>query len=408
MSASPGQRNPYRPGAALSPLHLAGRGKELRRFESVLGSAPELPANVRLTGLRGVGKTVLLKEFERRAVEELGWLASRVQIEPGDNTDAGIVRVVSRSCERAIRQASRTARVRATVKGAVDAARGLVKVKYEDLEFSFGGSSENGSTTIGLSLFDAATAADRNDYGGYLLMLDEAQLLRDGKQPGDDHPLSSLIAAVNTLQEAEIPIGLVLCGLPTLKANLLKARTYTERMFRGEEIGRLLAPPQGDDAVEAFVKPLEATSITATDALVQRVVTEVEGYPYFIQLWGGELWEAAAQAGIDELTEQLLDQVEPDIYRRLDIDFYEPRVESLTPAEQDLLIATAKCPYPPLRSADIRGRSQKSDGNVNVLMGRLVDQGVIYRTQKGIYEYTAPKFHEFIKRRAARLDDSLN
>ena len=34
---------------------------------------------------------------------------------------------------------------------------------------------------------------------------------------------------------------MVVCGLPTLRANLLRARTYSERMFRGEEIGRLAA-----------------------------------------------------------------------------------------------------------------------------------------------------------------------
>lgn len=94
--------------------------------------------------------------------------------------------------------------------------------------------------------------------------------------------------------------------------------------------------------------------------------------------------------------------VEPDIYRRLDLDFYDPRVESLTPAEQDLLLATAACPYPPLRSSDIHGRSGKSEGNVNVLMGRLTEQGVLFRVQMGKYDYTAPKFHDYLLRRAQR------
>jgi hypothetical protein len=190
-----------------------------------------------------------------------------------------------------------------------------------------------------------------------------------------------------------------------VSAKPLRARTYSERMFRGEEIGRLLGPPDGTDAVEAFVKPLETTGITATPGLVQRVIDEVEGYPYFIQLWGGELWDAAAEAGLDELSEGLLDQVQPDIYRRLDSDFYETRVDAPTPAEQDLLVSTSRCSYPPLRTADIRSKSNKADGNVNVLMGRLADQGVVYRVQKGVYEYTAPRFHDYLQRRAERLAD---
>jgi hypothetical protein len=65
-------------------------------------------------------------------------------------------------------------------------------------------------------------------------------------------------------------------------------------------------------------------------------------------------------------------------------------------------MATASCPYPPLTSADIRRRSGKTDANVNVLMGRLSDQGVVYRIQRGQYDYTAPKFYEFLQRRARR------
>lgn len=253
---------------------------------------------------------------------------------------------------------------------------------------------------VAQALYDAAAAAEKNGYNGCLLLLDEAQILRDDKSRSGDHPLSLLIAAVNSLQEENIPVGLVLSGLPTLKSNLLKARTYSERMFRGEEVAGL---DDTDDAVAAFVKPLEATDVDASDDLVRRVIHEVEGYPYFIQLWGAELWDASREVGSKTLTPSLLDAVEPDIYRRLDNDFYDTHVESLTPAEQDLLMATVRCPYPPLKTADIRSHSPKADANVNVLMGRLAEQGVVYRIQQGIYEYTAPKFDGYLARRAERL-----
>jgi hypothetical protein len=206
-----------------------------------------------------------------------------------------------------------------------------------------------------------------------------------------------LVATVNVLQESGLPIALVMCGLPTLTSNLQKARTYSERMFRSEQIGALSGNP--GPARDALIKPLEGTGITATDDLVTRIIDEVEGYPFFIQLWGAELWEAAREAGTSTFTTDLLDGVEPDIYDRLDHEFYAGRVDTLTPSEQDVLLATADCPYPPLKTADIRARSTKSDGNINVLMGRLADQGVIYREQKGQYRYTAPKFYEYLKRR---------
>jgi hypothetical protein len=92
--------------------------------------------------------------------------------------------------------------------------------------------------------------------------------------------------------------------------------------------------------------------------------------------------------------------VRPYIYGRLDRDFYEPRIATLTSAEQDLLAASASCPYPPLRSADLGRASQKTPGNVNVLLGRLVDAGALYRIRKGEYACTAPKFRDYLLRRA--------
>lgn len=343
---------------------------------------------------------MLLKEFEKAAKDKADWATSRTQVEPRHNDEDSLTELVVGLCEQAKSQVSRMTRLREKVKGAATAAAGLIRVSYEEFEFSLAPSGEH-ERTMAKALFEAAESADKAGLSGYLLMLDEAQVIRDDKERGGEHPLSLLIAAVNALQEQEVPIGLVLCGLPTLRANLLRARTYTERMFRGEEIGRL---PR-EEAMEAFVRPLDQTEVVAESSLVNRVISEVEGYPFFIQLWGAELWEAAREAGVDRFTKRLLDQVEPDIYRRLDSDFYEGRVEALTPAEQDLLTATANCPYPPLRTADIHRQSGKSEGNVNVLMGRLADQGVVFRIQKGQYEYTAPKFHDYLNRRRARLNE---
>ncbi len=396
MSETPRSRNPYRPGAAVSPLYLAGRDGEQRRFRASLGASPELPANVRITGLRGVGKTVLLKRLEEQA-EDQGWLCSRVQVEPRHNTDQALSNLVAEIGQAAQRRVSNATRVLEAVRGAAAATLEHVRLSWNDVELSFAAVEER-TRDVAKALFDSVDAALRQGRPGYLLMLDEAQVLRDDTDRHGSHPLSLLVAAVNALQERALPLGLTVCGLPTLRTNLLKARTYTERMFRGEEIGRLEEP----QAVDALVRPLAGTGVGADRGLVARVVREAEGYPYFIQLWGAAMWDAAQDAGVFRLSEPLLESIEREIYRRLDIDFYDGRVEALTPAEQDLLIATARCPYPPLRTVDIHTRAGKREGNVNVLMGRLAEQGVVFRIQKGQYEYTAPKFHEYLQRRTAR------
>lgn len=361
----------------------------------MLRAAPEQAANMRLTGLRGVGKTVLLGEFARVA-DDLGWAHITLEMQAGHNSEAELLAALAHEAEQLRHRLSLKDRLR-------DGAERVVRGSVESIRLSYGDLAigvEPGAPArvadlarLLAELVDVGTAKGRS---GVVLLMDEAQILRDESKRDGEHPLSLLISAFVALQREEMPLGLVLCGLPTLTANLLKARSYTERMFRGEHIGSL--DPQ--EASEAFTKPLSETTRRADDALVERVVDEVEGYPYFVQLWGAELWDAAVDAELSELSVPLLDAITADIYRRVDSDFYEPRVMTLTPAEQDVLFATAESEhYPPLLVSEINAVSDKTPGNINVLLGRLVEAGVIYRIRKGQYDYTAPKFRQYLLRR---------
>ena len=392
-------RNPYRPGVGQRPAVLAGRDGEMRRFAATLRSAPEIPGNVRVEGLRGVGKSVLLAEFREIAGQQK-WATSLLELEPRHNTDQAILAAVANQADSAVRQMSAAARARHAL-GVVAGALRVVGFEMGDVTARFDPTFAllPGQIELTERLLDAVNAAVAADKHGYVLFLDEAQVLNDETERIGEHPLSLLIAAVSAIQKTGAPLGLVLCGLPTLSANLLRARTYTERMFRGERIESL----DRDGARLAFVGPLERTGVTATEDLTDLVLDTVDGYPYFIQLWGAELWESARDVGVSEFTPTLLAGIGPEIYRRLDIDFYDPRVEVLRPAEQDLLMSAALCRYPPLVVADLQGVTNKSAGNVNVLLGRMANAGVIYRLRKGQYGYTAPGFADYLGRRADRL-----
>ncbi len=387
-------KNPYRPGVGVRPLYLAGRDAPLRRFDAMLRAAPEQQANMRVTGLRGVGKTVLLEAFAERAREH-AWEPAFMELQPAHNTDTAIAAAIGSLLGRTRERLSRMARLRAAAGRALRS--GSVSVSWEEvaLSISFGSTREEDLARELFATIELALAKGRR---GVVLLLDEAQLIHDERSRHGEHPLSLTIAPIVALQRRELALGLVLCGLPTLAGNLQKARSYSERLFRGEEIDSL-APEQ---ALEAFTRPLEQTARTASPTLAKTVASEVEGYPYFLQLWGSELWDAADLAGVERFTPKLLDATRPDIYSRLDHDFYEPRLATLTPAEQDLLLASAQCPYPPLRSSDLGGASAKTPGNVNVLLGRLVGAGALYRTRKGEYAYTAPRFRDYLLRRATR------
>jgi hypothetical protein len=338
-----------------------------------------------------VGKTVLLETFAEHA-QEHDWEPAFMELQPAHNTDAQVAMALGSLLGRTRERLSRIARLRSAAGKALRSTSLQISWEEVSLSVSFGSEREE---DLARELFATVQLALAKGRAGVVLLLDEAQLIHDERDRHGEHPLSLLLAPIVALQRQEIPLGLVLCGLPTLTGNLQKARSYSERLFRGEEIDTL-APPQ---ALEAFTRPLEQTARRASPTLAKTVATEVEGYPYFLQLWGSELWDAAEITGTDHLTPKLLDSTRPDIYSRLDRDFYDPRLATLTPAEQDLLLASAKCPYPPLRSADLAGTSAKSTGNVNVLLGRLVDAGALYRIRKGEYAYTAPKFRDYLSRR---------
>ncbi|WP_411721438.1 hypothetical protein [Mycetocola sp.] len=347
-----------------------------------------------------MGKTVLLKHFEEVTKGELNWAACRLQLEPRHNRDDAIVGLLSSALESVRAEISRMQKLKQRAENIVESVRSLASVTIEDVTVSFGGTMDSQTVNLASEILETTRIALSAGKPGLIIMLDEAQVLVDEKDRDGQHPLSLLVAAVNRLQEQQVPVALVLCGLPTLKANLLKARTYSERMFRGEEVGRL----SREETREAFLRPLEGTGKTASDELVRDVIEDVEGYPYFVQLWGAELWEEAESVEFETLSPELLEGLRGVIFKRLDHDFYDTRIDSLTPAEQDLLLLTAECDYPPLRTSDIHKVTSRKQGNVNVLMGRLAEQGVVYRTQKGLYEYTAPKFHEYLIRRKQRDD----
>jgi hypothetical protein len=246
---------------------------------------------------------------------------------------------------------------------------GPLAFTWEDISLSISPGSKS-EEDLAREIFETVELAVSKGRHGVVLLLDEAQLIRDERDRHGEHPLSLLIAPIVALQRQELPLGFVACGLPTLTANLQKARSYTERLFRGEEVDSL----SHSEALAALTGPLETT--------------------------------AADTASEERLTLNLLNAAREDIYMRLDRDFYDPRIAILTPAEQEVLLGSSSCPYPPLRSADLNEVSDKTPGNINVLLGRLVEAGVLYRIRKGEYAYTAPKFPDYLHRRVASLDST--
>lgn len=176
---------------------------------------------MRVVGLRGVGKTVLLGAFAERA-EEANWEPAELEFQPSHNTDQALQEALGGLLGRAPARLSRLERLRAAAGRAIKA--GSLSVTWKDVSLSIAPGSDRESD-LAKDIFATVELAVAKGREGLVLLLDEAQLIRDERSRHGEHPLSLLIAPLVALQRQELPLAVVVCGLPTLAANLQKARS---------------------------------------------------------------------------------------------------------------------------------------------------------------------------------------
>ena len=308
--------NPYTPNAGARPPALVGREDELAAFDVLLArlARGSTDQSVIITGLRGVGKTVLLGEFRIRA-EAQGWVA--VEAEITKHPDFGLR--MAQLTRRALLQLAPKARW----KDRARRAAGVLK------SFTITVSS-NGALTAGLDVEAAEGMADTGEIvqdladlvvalgevakesgGGVVFLFDEIQHL-----PRVD--FEALIAALHKSVQRALPITFVGAGLPQMPRLAGEAKSYSERLFRFPSIGRL---PR-EQALRALVQPASDLGVAFTDEAADEIVTFTEGYPYFIQEYGRIVWDEAVDAPISAAD---VAAVRPLVAAKLDGSFFRVR-----------------------------------------------------------------------------------
>lgn len=393
--------NPFRPGAGHMPPYLAGRQEETTTFEGLLRQGVILQ-NMVLTGLRGVGKTVLLETFKPLA-QRSGWLWVGTDMsEAASLTDA-------RMATRLITDLStRTSQL--TLVADVPSPTPLLK-KREQRRVDFShlmGLYENtpGLTSDKLkAVFEFAWECLRQQPGtkGLVFAYDEAQTLSDNAAE-KEYPLSMLLDVFQSIQKKGVPFMLVLTGLPTLFPKLVEARTFAERMFRVVFLDHL----DEEETQDAIVKPIQDAKcpLHLGDVAIQRIYGMSGGYPYFIQFICRELYDVAISTNVGRSQPMPFDGTFDSITRKLDSDFFSGRWAKTTDRQRDLLTAIAHLP-----SADneftvqevvevSRERLAKafSASRVSQLFLTLSEMGLVYKNRHGRYSFAVPMLRQFILR----------
>jgi type II secretory pathway predicted ATPase ExeA len=395
--------NPFRPGAGHRPPYLAGRQEEKQEFRRLI-SQSVITDNLVLTGLRGVGKTVLLEELKPAALAD-GWLWVGTDLSESASINETNI------AQRLIADLS-------VVTSSIKIGEYFVQTpgftaspeKY-DLTLNYDTLTDVYNRAPGLTVDKLkaifhfiAPRVIGSGKKGIVFAYDEAQNLADHAQK-EQYPLSVLLDLFQSIQRQDIPFLLVLSGLPTLFPKLVEARTYAERMFRVLFLKQL----SEQETKEAIGHPLNVADspVRFNASAVNMIYKYSGGYPYFIQFICRESFDAYLQ--------QLANGEPPDvpidgIIRKLDTDFFAGRWARVTDRQQQLLYVIANLVNDDneFTVQEIMAKSEEmlkkafGRSHISQILKSLIATGLVYRDRHGKYLFAVPLMADFIKRTMAQ------
>lgn len=383
-------RNPYAPGAGTQPPELAGRDelREQVRISLARARIGRSSKNAVMVGLRGVGKTVLLDRMLMDA-ESVGICAARAE----SPENRSLPSVLAPQLRQALLTLSNRESARDMAQRALKALAGFVgalKVNYQDIEVGLDfepepGLADNGDLESDLQdLLEACGEAARADASCIALFIDEIQYVKEQE-------LEALIAALHRAAQRQLPVVMIGAGLPQVRGNMGRAKTYAERLFEFPEIG----PLSRADARTAISKPALDEDVEIESDALDAIVAKTQGYPYFLQEWGKHVWDVA---GSSPITLEDVELASKQAIATLDAGFFLVRFERLTPREKKYLRAMAGLGAGPHLSGNVASAMGIGVRSLGPTRASLINKGMIWSPTYGQTAFTVPMFDEFMCR----------
>lgn len=383
-------KNPFSPGAGSPPPELAGRDGVLEQARVLLGRIKEKRAekSILLTGLRGVGKTVLLNEIDRIA-REVGYRTILIEAHEGKRLAVLLAPHLRRLLFDLDRIKAAGDKVRRGI-GVLKSFLGTLKLSYHDVEFTLDieperGTADSGDLEVDLPDLIAAVAAAAEERGtATAILIDEIQYFSATE-------LSALIMAMHRIQQHQLPLVLIGAGLPILPALAGEAKSYAERLFAFPDIGALSEP----DSIKALHDPVKAVGVAFEPAALREIFSVTKGYPYFLQEWGYQAWNHAPASPI---TLSVTQEASAAVVERLDKNFFRVRFDRLTPREKEYLRGMAEIGPGPHRTGEVATTLGRSTTSLGPIRDGLIKKGMIFSPLHGEIAFTVPLFDEFLRR----------
>ena len=387
---------PFSPGAGAPPPELVGREAILEQARVLLAriKARRAEKSILLTGLRGVGKTVLLNEIERMAAKE-DYRTLGLEAHEEKSLAALLVpplRKLLFDLDRIAGAGDKAKRALGVLKGFMDG----IKVSLGDIEVGLDIDPEKGAADSGdlesdlPNLFLSVAEAAEERRMPVALLIDELQYFNPKE-------LSALIMAMHKMQQRQLPMILLGAGLPILPGLAGESKSYAERLFNFPEIGALSEA----DAFKALHDPTKEAGVDFEEAALKEIFRLTQGYPYFLQEWGYQAWNRAPASPI---TLQIVREATPIVIERLDQSFFRVRFDRLTGSEKRFLRAMAGLGPSAHGSGEVAEALGVKINSVGPVRASLIGKGMIYSPEHGNVAFTVPLFDEFMLRAIPKLN----
>lgn len=388
--------NPYTPNAGAQPPAVLGRDVQLQTFDLLLRrmSAGRTEQSMIVTGLRGVGKTVLLGRFRNKA-HELDWVVIEREVSKHDDLQfrrqmVSSIRTSLFELSPKARWSDRMQRAAAVLKSfSVSVDPGGTLTGGIDVDAVQGFADQQDLQADLTDLLVAVGEAAKDAKKGLVLLFDEVQFLSKTQ-------LEALISALHKTVQRGLPVTMVGAGLPQIAELAGDAKSYSERLFKFPRIGNL----DDSDARAALVEPAQAEKADYSDEALSLAIEVTGGYPYFLQELGYAVWGVADGPTI---TREDVDLAVPTYQAKLDESFFRVRLDRATEMERVYLRAMAELGSEPQKAQDVAAVIGRKSTQMGPTRAKLINMGLLYTPEHGYAAFTVPHFDKFLLRAIPEL-----
>ncbi|MDD6217401.1 MAG: ATP-binding protein [Roseburia sp.] len=379
--------NPYRPGAGVMPVYIAGRDEDIQNVEQMFEALKlNIPTqSIIFSGLRGVGKTVLINKLQLVA-EEKGIFCKHIEVEEKNDFISQIA-----ECSQAfLRTVSTKEKFKHLIQKPLEAIKSLV-ISFNPDDSTFSLSMQERelyvSNNLTQSLTDVFTTIGETAYKSetpICFFIDEIQYMKQGQ-------LGSLIAALHRANQLGYPVMIVGAGLPKIYKMLSDEKSYSERLFAYKQIDSLTL----EQSQKAIEEPAKKFHVSYTDDAIEKIVSITKGYPFFIQQLCQIVYKNTEKEKIE------VSDVEKSIgefLKTLDEGFFKSRYERCAESDKKFIFAMVKCGELPCTISNVAKNLGKSVGSISTTRAQLISKGIIYPVRYKELDFTVPEFSGYIQR----------